>query len=78
MASWVDPASCPFKIHSGEATRRQIADDDTCDDTLVLDIGKELVDVDIEESYVGSGVRDSVVDETLNDVDNSILCLVGW
>ena len=30
-------------------------------------IGKELVDVDVEESYVDNGVRDSVVDETLNE-----------
>ena len=78
MADWVGVASCPFKIHLGEATRRQIADDDTGDDTLVLDVGKELIDVEVEESYVDNGVRDSVVDETINDVDNLILCLVGW
>ena len=42
-----------------------------------LYVEKELVEVDINESYVDNNVRDSVVDETLNsilnDVDNSVI-----
>ena len=66
MADWVDSASRPFKIHSGEAIRRQIRDGDAGNDNLVFDVLKELVDVDVEESYVDNGVRDSVADEMLN------------
>ena len=78
MDDWVDRASCPFKTQLVEATRRQIAGDNTGDDTLVFDVEKELVEVDIDESYVDNGVRDSVVVETLNNIDNFILFLVGW
>ena len=34
---------------------------------LFFDVGKELIDVDFEESYVDNGVRDSVVDEILKE-----------
>ena len=78
MGDGVDRASCLFKTYSVEATRRQIACDNTGDGNLVFDVEKELVEVDVDESYVDNGVRDSVVDETLNDVDNSIICLVSW
>ena len=67
MADWVDSASRPFKIHSGEATRRQIADGDEGNDNLIFDVGKELIDVDVEESNVDNGVHYSVADETLNE-----------
>ena len=66
-----------FKTHSIEATRRQIVGDNTGDSTLVFDVEKELVEVDVNESYVDNNVRDSVVDEMLNsilnDVDNSVI-----
>ena len=67
MADWVDPASRPFKVHSGEATRRQIADSDEGDDNFVFDVGRELVEVDVEESYVNDDGRDPMMDETLDE-----------
>ena len=78
MDDWVDRASCPFKSHSVEATRRHIEGDNTGDDSLVFDIEKELIELDVDESHVDNGVRDSVADETLYNVDNSIPFLVGW
>ena len=60
MADWVDPASSLFEVRQGEAKRRQRADDDKGDDYFAFVVGREVVEVNVEEIYVDDCFKETL------------------